>query len=51
MVTDDMTEVKRQIANGPLARSGILDVKSVELAACGAKLLSLTLYFQFLQMG
>ena len=33
MVTDDMTEVKRQIANGPLARSGILDVKSVELAA------------------
>ncbi|MDC0634487.1 glutamine synthetase, partial [Planktomarina sp.] len=33
MVTDDMTEITRQIANGPLAQSGILDVKSVELAA------------------
>ncbi len=33
MVTKDMTEVTQKIANGALAQSGLLNSKSVELAA------------------
>ena len=33
MVAEDMTEVKQKIANGALAQSGLLNTKSVELAA------------------
>ena len=33
MVTEDMTEVTQKIANGALAQSGLLNTKSVELAA------------------